>query len=278
MKRVFTSLAVLFLLFGLTACSSESSTGSEETEKKSPEKETTENDKLLSKEEFEKMYSDPKKYKGSKVEFYAKIFLEPEKDDEGTYLQVYAENNDERNTIVAIEDPKLNVKVDDIIKVTGVVYDEYEGENLMGGTLVLPMVKADSIEVVDYVTAFSPAIKTIEVNKEINQHGLIVKLSKIEIAENETRLYVTVNNTTEEAASFYDFNTKLIIGSQQLEATDNYDANYPELQSELLSGIQTEGIISFDKIPESGSLKVYSEGSTDNYELDFEPYQFDVTY
>ena len=270
MKKLFISFALLSVLL-LAACG--------DSEKQSSSGNTSENSgKVLSNEEFVKMYSDPAKYKGDKVDFYARVFTEPEKDDEGTYLQVYAEDNSDRNTLVGINDPDLKVKNDDIIHVVGTVKDVFEGENLMGGTIVAPLIEAESIEITDYATAFAPALKTIEVNKEIDQHGYLLKLQKIELAENETRLYVNITNNSDDEISFYTFNSKVVIDNKQYEENSELSYNYPEIQSEILPGVSTEGIIVFDSFPESATIKVFLEGYSDNYDLDFTPFEFEVTY
>lgn len=269
MKKLFISFALLSVLL-LAACGDSEKSSSENTGENSG--------KVLSKEEFVKMYSDPAKYKGDKVDFYARVFIEPEKDDEGTYLQVYAEDNSDRNTLVAINDPDLKVENDDIIHVTGTVKDVFEGENLMGGTVVAPLIEADSIEITDYATAFAPALKTIEVNKEIDQHGYLIKLQKIELAENETRLHVNITNNSDDEISFYTFDSKVVIDNKQYEENSELSYNYPEMQSDILPGVSEEGIIVFDSFPESATIKVFFEGYSDNYELDFTPFEFEVTY
>jgi hypothetical protein len=279
LKKYLLGLLALIMVISLAACSSESSSNAKE-EGKSEEKSAVSKEpaKVLTKDEFNKMFSDPKKYKGSKVEFYAKIFIEPEKDEDGTYLQAYADNNMDRNIIIAIPDPNLDVKADDIIYVSGEVKDVFEGENALGGTVTAPAISADKVELSDYATAFAPALKTVEVNKDIDQHGYVLHLGKIEIAENETRLHVSVTNNSNTNISFYSFNSKIVSGNQQLETQDSYDAGYTEVQSDILPGIKTEGMVVFPKVPETGTLKIIFEGSSENYELDFQPFQFDVTY
>ncbi|QED50087.1 DUF4352 domain-containing protein [Cytobacillus dafuensis] len=275
---------MIFILFILstfvTACSSDStssSSGNSEI-KDTKKQEAKESGKLLTHDEFIKMLSDPKKHKGSKVEFYAKVFVEPEKDEDGTYLQAYADNNSDRNIIIGIGDPNLDVATEDVIFVSGTVEDLFEGENLMGGTVTAPVIKADKIEMTDYATAFAPAIKTVDVNKEINQHDYILKLNKVEIADSETRLYITITNNSKDNISFYSFNSKMVVGNQQFEPEDNYEANYPEIQSDILSGVTSEGIIRFPAIPESGELRILLEGSSENWDLDFTPFEFQINY
>ena len=84
----------------------------------------TEGDLILA-DEFNLVYSNPKEYKGRKVEFYGKIFIEPEKDAEGTYLQMYTLNQgSDGNTVVAIQDPNLDVSNGDIVYVKLDDYNE----------------------------------------------------------------------------------------------------------------------------------------------------------
>ncbi|WP_228460314.1 DUF4352 domain-containing protein [Cytobacillus dafuensis] len=280
MKKVIMIFILFILSTFVTACSSDStssSSGNSEI-KDTKKQEAKESGKLLTHDEFIKMLSDPKKHKGSKVEFYAKVFVEPEKDEDGTYLQAYADNNSDRNIIIGIGDPNLDVATEDVIFVSGTVEDLFEGENLMGGTVTAPVIKADKIEMTDYATAFAPAIKTVDVNKEINQHDYILKLNKVEIADSETRLYITITNNSKDNISFYSFNSKMVVGNQQFEPEDNYEANYPEIQSDILSGVTSEGIIRFPAIPESGELRILLEGSSENWDLDFTPFEFQINY
>ena len=84
-----------------------------------------------------------------------------------------------------IEDPNVDVAMDDIIHVTGTVKDAFEGENALGGVITAPMILADSIEKTDYQTAFAPAKQTIELNAEQNQHGYKLTVQKVELADQE---------------------------------------------------------------------------------------------
>ena len=57
---------------------------------------------------------------------------------------------------------------------------------------------------------------------------------KIEIADKETRVYFTAKNDATAAFNFYDFNSKLIVGGQQLEYQDNYEAKYPKIPQGMM--------------------------------------------
>lgn len=272
MKKSFLLLFLSIFVFLLTACGEEAGKTERSGESKEPEA------KVLTKEEFDRIFSDPKKYKGSKVDFYAKIFVEPEKDQDGTYIQAFANNNSEQNVIVGIENPSLDVATDDIIHVTGTIEDAFKGENAFGGTVTAPLIKADKIEKTDYQTVFAPSKKTINLNKVQNQHGFKLNVQKVELADSETRVYVKITNESKEKIYFYSYDAKLIANNQQLEETFNYEANYPEIQSDILPGASTEGIIVFPPIKnDAASFKLHFEGSSDNYDITFEPFVYEVS-
>ena len=273
MRRLLVVTGILLALV-LTACG-----GDEEAEGSTQNSEAEKSAKgVIEPEQFDKMYSDPKAYKGYEVEFTGQVFTEPERDEDAVYLQVFAKpEKSEQNVIVSFNHGDFEVQTDDYVLVKGSVTDEFEGENLMGGTVIAPVVEASSIEVVDYITAVSPTIKEIEVNETVDQHGVEVQLQKIELAENETRVYVKVSNNTVDTVFFDTYSAKLVTGNQQLEAEDNFESGLPDVQYDILSGIESEGVLTFPAIDENtDSLTFHSEGHSDDYELDFKPFVFEV--
>ncbi|GGG15960.1 hypothetical protein GCM10007425_07830 [Lysinibacillus alkalisoli] len=275
MKKILLSGSILLFLLG--GCGS----NNDESQKKS-EVSTEKNEKSAGKiteDDITKLYTSPKKFKGYEYEFVGKLLGEPEQDDEGTYLQIYADpQNYEKNTIVAIKDPTLKIKEDDYVRVKGTIEDTFEGENMLGGKVTAPMVLASSVKVIDYAEALAPTLKEIKVEKEINQNDFIVKVEKIEFAKPHTRVFFTIDNKTNDKISFYTFNTKLIHQGKQLEEDTDYDANYPELQSELLPGVSSTGIITYPaiNIDDLNDLKIYAEGSSNNYDIEMEPFVFEI--
>ncbi|MCY7883676.1 DUF4352 domain-containing protein [Bacillus spizizenii] len=230
--------------------------------------------KTVQKADMEKLYTNANQFKNYKVDLYVKVF-DVEQDDDGTYLQGY--NNPEKlskNTLIMSDDSDLDIKDDDIIHVVGTVKDKYDGENALGGSVSAPRIIADSIEKSDYATAFAPAKKTINVDKTQNQHGFALTLQKVELAEKETRLYVKIENKSQDEISFYDFNAKIIADNKQLERKDDL-SSYPKIQSEILPEVNTEGVIVFPKI-ESKTAKIILEGSSENYDITINPFTFEV--
>ncbi len=79
-KKLITISIFIFIIGLLGGCGSKDSSTNSKVDSKP-----------ISKEEVEHMFSDPDKFKGRTVDIYVKIFVEPEKDDKGTYLQGYAD-------------------------------------------------------------------------------------------------------------------------------------------------------------------------------------------
>ena len=87
-----------------------------------------------------------------------------------------------------------------------------------------------------------------------------------------------ISNQSDATIDFYSFNAKLIAGNKQLEEGMPYlETGLPEIQSEILPGVETEGVIIFPAIDESEKkLTFCSEGSSESYALDYKPFTFEI--
>lgn len=239
--------------------------------------ETTEEKMAFNDMNIDMLLSNPKEYKESSIVFTGRVFVKPERDKNGTYLQIFSDpKNSEGNIAVSHNDPNLPVDTGSYVKISGVVKGEMKGTNVFGATLSIPMVEAQSIEIVDYITAVSPTLETINVDSEINQHGLIVALNKIEFAEDETRVYLKVKNNSNDSVSIWKHSAKVVQGNKQFEYEYNFLADYPEIQSDLLPGVESEGIIPFPPMDPEQSLRFIIEGSCDDYTLKVNPFEFEI--
>ncbi|NME07360.1 hypothetical protein [Psychrobacillus sp. BL-248-WT-3] len=270
MKK-FLLIPIVFTFILLGACSSEDDT--------KPAKDTNTSSKTIEENDIAKLYTTPKEFKGYNYNFVGQVFTTPEKDNKGVYLQVYADSkNYEYNTLVSYEDPNFKVADGDYVKVSGVIEDEFEGENMLGGVVTAPVMRATSLEVLSYEEAVAPAISSLNTGDTIDQNGFVVQVEKIEFAEPHTRLFVTVTNNTNDNISFYSHSIKLISNGTQYEEETDYDADFPDLQSDILPGITTSGVITFPSMDSSiTELQVHAEGYSDNYDVDIKPFVFTIT-
>ena len=264
-KKILTFCLAAIMCVSFVACGNSSTNGSSEEQEK------------MTTEEIEQLHSDPGKFKGRSIEIYGQLLDSPEKDSDGIYFQMWADpENYDLNTIVYFNDPNFKVEAEDYVKVAGTVDKEFKGENALGGTITAPTIIADSVEVVSYVDAVAPALHTYEFdNLTQDQYGYSVKINKVELAEKETRIYLTVNNNGSDKFSLYSFDSSLIQSGKQLNEQDNWSADYPEIQTDLNVGASTNGVFVFPAI-ENANFQLILEGYSSNFNEDVKPYTFDI--
>ena len=226
------------------------------------------------------LFTDPDEYKGAKVDLVGSVFMPPERDENGIYLQMWADPiNQTWNTLVAIRDAEISIKDGDYVHVKGSVFGGFEGENMLGGKVRAVRVEAESATIVDALAIAPPAIRVYEGGHDVQtQYGLQVSLHKVEFAESETRIFLTVANNSKEEASFYSFNVKAVQGNQQFEFdfSDFSGISYPEVQSELLPGVESSGVVVLPAMDPISETRLFMDGNTSNWNLTFKPYEFVV--
>ncbi len=225
--------------------------------------------------------ADPDKYKGSPVTLTGRVFTEPEVDEDLLCFQMWTDpENSEGNTAACAASTIASVASDDYVMIEGTLFDKFEGTNLFGGTLTVPMVLATSVEKTTRSEIIAPALVVIEVNAPQTQHGLTVTVGKVEIAAAETRVWVTISNASVEKASAYDFGALLVQGNRQFETKYSFDTGLPELPDAILPGIEASGVILFEPIDAStGQARLVWDGPrTDDYSLDFADWVWDFTW
>jgi hypothetical protein len=237
---------------------------------------TTTRREIFTVENWSVLDTNPGGHKGASVDIVGQVFATVERDAHGTYWQMWADpRNSEWNTSVLYSNPDFRIKDQDYVHVVGFVHDVFEGENAFGGLVTAPVVVATSAEVVDATATAPEALRTVEVHLTQKQHGLAITVSKVEFAAEETRVYVTVENGSGDEATFYSFNAKAVQGSTQYEP-ESWGTDYPEVQSDILPGISTSGVIVFEAMDPSTPTKIYLEGRAGSYSLDFDPYVFTI--
>lgn len=235
------------------------------------------NTEPLSNAEIEQMYTNPDNYKNRHVVLTGKVFGQVERDEDGLYFQMYGDpENLEKNTVVFYPGTETPLSPDDYVYISGTIEGTFEGENAFGGTIIAATVIADTLEVISYVQAVSPTIQTIGVNETQNQYGYMVTLDRVEIAENETRVYLSVHNMGESELSLFSYSSKIIQSGRQFEQQTNWEADYPDIQSDIFVGVSSEGIIPFPAI-EYSDFQFIIEGYSGNWHEDLQPYVFNIS-
>ena len=276
MKRVLSMLLAACLCCGLLAgCGGD--TGSEEKQEKKKE----EKKEFIKEGQIAELFTNPDNFKGKYVVLTGKIFVEPEKEDGTTALQVWHDPQNAQYNFIVHYSGSESFSTNNYIKVDGRIEGAFKGENMMGGTVTVPLIKSDTIETMSYIEAVTPTIKEIAPENAISeQNGISLKVDKIEFAEKETRIYMTEANSSADKFSMFTYNMKIIQNGQQIEqdvaSVSSFEGDYAQLSSDILPNASSSGILVFPAIDSSASFQIYAEGFSDNYELEFAPFTIDI--
>lgn len=225
--------------------------------------------------EIENAYASPDSYAGKYIIIGGKVFGEPEIHEDETYFQMHGDPvNSGKNTIVHLKG-NANVKSGDFVKVDGKIVGSHEYKNMVGGTVTALLIDAKTVTESSYVECCAPTIKEVVLDKTIEQHGYAVTVNKIEFAETETRLYLTVANNGKDNFSVYQSRIKVVQNQKQYEYELNFDADYEKLQTDLLPNTSTSGIVVFPAMDAELGLKIYCEGFCDDWTTDLNQYVFE---
>lgn len=275
MKRKFViSFLSTVLFFSVLACGESQK---EETTITTSEKE------YVSESEISNVFVNPNDYKGKYVEMTGQIFVAPEQDEDGIMLQAWHDpQNSQNNFVVWVEGTNNTFEINDFISVDGEITGEIEGENVFGETVSAPMIDADSIEIQSYMDAVAPTTSEITPeNASVEQYGITITVDKVEFAENETRIYMTESNASENTFNLYTYMIGIVQNGKQIEqdmsSMSVYEGDYEQLSDNLLPGASSSGILVFPAMDSSVGFQIHAEGMSDNYEQQFEPFVIDVS-
>lgn len=273
LKKIFLAIAVALLLAG---CAGNTESGSQEPVRRPSENVEETQLTPITGSAINRMYSSPEDYIGRTVELVGQVFGGVDYDQDGVYFQMWADAEDlKNNTVVAYMDPSFTVEDNQYVRVTGTVADVFVGENMMGRTITAPLIHADELTVLTYKEAVMPTIAVAEATtKTIEQRGYSVTVQTVELAEQETRAYISVTNNGSSTFSLYEFNMILIQDGTQYEYGWNFMADYPELQTDIRPGITSEGVVVFPAIKEA-PFQIIMEGSSGDWSEELQEYVFD---
>ena len=271
-KKLLTIMLATSMALSFTACGSSSPSESKTTT------ESKETEKKEYVDDINAVVTNPDSYKGKYIKFCG-IVSSVESDEDAYGLQVYVDLD--YNNSVLVEVPKSLLpeipKSDDFLNIDAKIDGSYNGQTVMGVDSTWARLTAESVEKTTYVDSFGKADTTWDfTDKVIDQNGMKVEVTKVECAKDETRFYVTATNTSSATMSLWTYSAKVIQNGQQLEQSyGNYYANYPELSSDLLPGASSSGVLVFDAM-EPSDMQLYIDGTTDNWEIEFSPFTFDL--
>lgn len=239
--------------------------------------EESENKAPLTETEIQEMYTNPNAFKGRTVELIGQIFTSSDRSGDEIAFQMYTDiENYDGNTLVNYESTDASFESGEYVKVVGVVAGEFSGKNAFGGKVSAAKIKAKTVEEMSYIDAIVPTIYEMNAEEPTKaQRGYSVTIDKVEISEKETRVYVTAENGGKNDFSLMTYSAKILQNGNQYEPEYNFLGDYPEVQSDLMPGAKTSGIICFPAL-ENAEFQIFLEAWSDDWQEEIKPFMFSI--
>lgn len=273
-KKLVVLLMACSLSFGLCACGSgEPSEGTTKKEEKI---------EYIEESQVAELFTSPDDFEGKYVKLSGQLLSDPEKSDGEVAFQVWTNPLDSEQSFIVHCKTDCSVKINDYVKVDGKIAGSFDGETIIGADLSVPLIKTETVEVSSYMDVMAPTLKEISPNVSSEQHGLTVSVDKIEYSDIETRLYMTITNKGNEAAGVDVYGIRIVQDGKQIEqdmeSSSAYEGGYAELSYDVSAGASTSGVLVFPPLDQTKNFQVIAPNPySDNYELEFKDYAFDIT-
>lgn len=264
MKRLLVLMIGLAAVFAFAGCGGGDDSGSTPGEKE-----------YVAEAELSKALADPEAYKGKYIKVSGQVFNVVERDGDSVTLQGWHDPSKAEEGFIVTAKTDEDFKDEDYIIVDGKIEGEYSGENAFGGDVAMVQITADTIEKSDYTSAVAPAKETRDVNQSVTEAGATFTVEKVEFADKETRIYVSVKNDSDYEVSAYTGSAQIIQDGEQYEADYNIDAEYPEID-EVAAHASKEGIICVSPLDPEKEITLHVDGDTENYDIDMN--DFELTF
>ncbi len=269
-KKVWVLLLALALASGLTACGG-TNLSDEATEEEMD---------YVSSEEIPDVFSDPDAYAGRYIVLTGQISktIDSEETQEQQAFQAYFDTQAYTGDYVVYCSREIPVTENEYIAVEGKIVGAEPFETLFGEQRNILTIEAVSVTEKSYIDIVTPAIAVVmPQDATASQHDISVTVDKVEFAEDETRIWITMQNDSDKAVDIYPKNSLLLQdGAQYAYNWDSmtlYETDETEPADRLLGGITSSGLLVFPAINIEEESQLYMEKFySDDYEEEFDPF------
>ncbi len=272
MRRTAVFLALIAALAVLSACANGAVTASDSNNKVAGP---------FNNFNLEPLATNSDQYIGSEISLTGRVIDRPSSVDGGAWrLQVQADPDEsETRFFVVVTADRLDISADDFVRFDGTIEVDPEKNRLEDAGEDLPFISADDFQQIPSHDVLAPTSQLLEPKVSESQFNVTVTVEKIEFAEKETRVYMRIDNGTEQTVRLNDGRMKLSQGPGESDLQPDPAPDYDRLPSDLPTGMSATGVLTFPPASyEVGSLRLTIGASTDDYTLRFEPFELAVVW
>ncbi len=226
---------------------------------------------------WDQVQNDSNQLKGDHVSVAGEVFVAPQYSGGATVYQVYLDPASGSEAVLVGQRGKPRFSQGDYVSIRGIIKGQFQGQNALGGTVIDPMILATSITKVNATSVLNPTIAVSPPTRNENQHGLVIRVYKVEYAKNETRVYVRAINHSGTAATIDSYSATLVQGSRQLQSTDDFNENLPTFPDPMANGVSASAVLTFQAANiHGGKLSFDLPANNNNFNLNWNDYVFTI--
>lgn len=230
--------------------------------------------------EFNNIFDCPDGYIGKYIKVIGSICDGPELGDNNCYFyQAWHDTETWQHNFAFRIDSKIDgLGKDDYVQVEGRITDDFHAARNFFGVLI----EAETVTPLNYIEAKVPTLKEIEPKGVAStQNNITVQVNKVQYAETETRVFITMSNGSESTFHPDRDLTKLIQNDEEFEVSEEamsgyLGGEYGLVPYELLSHTEEDAIIAFPPIDQNTNFQLHMEGSSVDEKAKFKPYDITI--
>lgn len=259
-RRRFVTIVLMIMLAisWLTSLQIYANTRSPEL---SPERQAQENQNhvmgILHNEDFGNVGKQLDHYFGARVMVTATVENVVQKTDSGWLMQLeIPTKNDKSVRILGSYGGDVSALLgsdgeDKQIQISGRIDKSATVDRVTRNVVELPVIMVDRVEVIEPWNVLVPVLKEIPVWQTISRGTREVSIMRMELAESETRLYMSVKNTGKDATFISLANPMGVQGDRRVYQKYNLESNY---NLEIAPGQEVTGVVILGPIQDNGEV------------------------
>lgn len=234
---------------------------------------TTRPPRLFTNADWNELATSPDTWKGDHADIVGQLLDDP--DQLGTDIAFQMYTSPDRTGVTALVRstvPAFPLTSRSWVRVRGTVLGEMNGENAFGGSVRAVGIQASELAPSSAIDALPPPIRQVMGAGGGTQHGVTVSFDRVDFANDETRVFVTVRNHSNQEFTLLSNSAKAVQGSSQLDQEFSLN-DYPSLPTEILPGVTATGVVVFPPADPAAPLKIIMEGLSSDFRTDFLPFE-----
>lgn len=222
---------------------------------------------------YDSLWDDADQYKGYFIDLVGEV-VTTVNDNNNKYVQIYCDPDYfEKNTIV-LYNTDDDYDAFEYIKVTGYINGNTSYKAVSGKILTAPLITATKIERTSSYEADYPTIKSVVyTDKSITKNNITVAITKVDFAQKQTRVYLTIKNDNEDTFEIGKDESYIKQNGIEYDNKDVTLINFDKLDSRVYNGDTITGVLTYPNIESytfNYDIKLYQITIDDAIDFNFD--------